>query len=125
MSLSAWDEAREAEAAKEHFSLGCWLHYHLEFTLALSKDELDRRVDCMYRIFTAGIKNPKYLFYTVFEFGERQFDSIMEQGDAWQVLELIRLRYREKPTPGIREAFENYGWELEAGVETPPLELMG
>lgn len=88
VTLDDWDAAQETQAAKSHFDLGCWLFYYSR-RVGL-EDGLKHRIDCARRIFLADIQNPGYMFFTVFDFGERQFDTIFEMGDADQVLDALR-----------------------------------
>jgi hypothetical protein len=79
---------------------------------------LKSRIDCARRIFLSGINNPGYDFFTVFDFGERQFDSIFEMGDAEQVIEAIRLLIPGDKSGNIAKAFANFGWPLSATLRS-------
>ncbi|ANJ76483.1 hypothetical protein PQH03_28665 [Ralstonia insidiosa] len=111
-TLDRWEHASEAPAAQEHFELGCWLYYFTQ-RFRSGKDDLDLRIDIVRRLFLAGLYNPGYMFFTVFDFGERQFDSIFEQGDAEQVKEGLRAYVADDR---IRKGFEQCGWSSE-GVQ--------
>ena len=105
--LDAWDERIESRAGKEHFELGCWLYYYSQ---RIYTEGVESRIDCARRIFAEGITNPGYRFFTVFDFGERQFDTLFEMGDAEQVIEGLRRYLPGDETGGLKRAFENFGW---------------
>ena len=111
-TLDQWDHANEAPAAREYFELGCWLYYFTQ-RYRRGQDDLDLRIDIVLRLFLAGLYNPGYMFFTVFDFGERQFDNIFEQGDAAQVKEGLRAFLGNDK---IRKGFEYHGWSPE-GVQ--------
>ncbi|BBA45330.1 hypothetical protein BCCH1_78410 (plasmid) [Burkholderia contaminans] len=102
------EEANELDAAREHFDLGCWLYYYAPRIRRASS--FDDRVDCARRLFEAGIFRPGYQFFTIFGFGEREFDSVFEMGDAEAVIEQLRSHLE---SPRIQEAFKRYGWPVE------------
>jgi PhoPQ-activated pathogenicity-related protein len=79
VTFDSWDHVREAEAAQKRFELGCWLFYYSTRIHRPGKNNLADRVDCPRRIFEAGFTRLTYEFYTVFDFGERQFDSKEER----------------------------------------------
>jgi hypothetical protein len=108
-TLDRWDHGIEAPAAREQFELGCWL-FHYTTRYRTTQDTLDLRVDIVRRLFQAGLYAPAYMFFTVFDFGERQFDSIFEQGDAEHVIEGLRASLSNDE---VRRGFEYYGWPLE------------
>jgi len=58
--------------------------------------------------------NPGYAFFTVFEFGEREFDTIFEMGDSAQVLNGLRKLAHRSRSQHIRQAFAEMGWSLQA-----------
>lgn len=114
VTLDDWDEKQETAAAKEHFELGCWLHYYnRRIGLADNDDGLKDRIDCARRLFLAGLNNPGYAFFTIFDFGERQFDTIFEMGDAEQVISGLRELARNDQTGQIARAFAYFGWPLD------------
>ncbi|MCK9985386.1 MAG: hypothetical protein AzoDbin1_01858 [Azoarcus sp.] len=110
LTLDAWEEREETEAARHHFELGCWLYYYQSRLYRNGEDHLQARIDCAERIFLAGFPNPKYRFYTVFDFGERQFDSIFEMGDSQEVLAGLRERMKKDKTGKLAAAFAYNGW---------------
>lgn len=75
-----------------------WLFYYRNKIYVDNHEGFSARVDCLWRIFTAGFNRIEYEFFTVFEFGERHFDTIFEMGDEKAVLEQIRKRYQTNPT---------------------------
>lgn len=107
VTLNDWEERREREAAQEHFDLGCWLFYY-RHRIGL-EDGIRHRIDCARRLFLAGIKNPGYRFFTVFDFGERQFDTIFEMGDADQVFDGLRELAHQDRTGRIQEGLDYFG----------------
>lgn len=107
-TLDRWDEIQEGIAGKNHFELGCWLYYYRERIYA----DFYARVDCARRIFLEGITNPGYQFFTAFDFGERQFDTIMEQGDGKEVISKLRNFLAADRTGNLRKAFEYMGWPI-------------
>jgi hypothetical protein len=113
VTLDAREERREKAAGTKHFELGCWLYYyHLRVG---RQDGLADRIDCARRIFVGGFANPGYQFFTVFNFGERQFDTIFEMGDADQVVDGLRPYLERESTGNLTAAFQNYGWPLVSG----------
>lgn len=117
-TLDAWDLRSERAAAEKHFALGCWLYYYSRRIFLTGPEGLQHRIDCERRIFEAGLGNPGYAFFTVFEFGEREFDTIFEMGDSTQVLEGLRKLARRSRSQQIREAFAEMGWSLQSTPAT-------
>lgn len=110
LTLNLYEERTEGRVAKQNFELGCWLfHYQKAIT---KTDDLHTRVQCLLRLFLNGITNPGYDFFTVFDFGERQFDSTMEMGDSKQVLAELRKALPLDKSGLLRHAFEYHGWAL-------------
>ena len=111
ITLDSGDEARERAAARAHFDLGTWLYYYS--TRVGRSDGLESRIDCLRRLFEAGIYQPGYQFFTAFDFGERTFDTCVEMGDADLVIDGLRdIAHRHK-NPNLLKAFEHMGWSLE------------
>lgn len=112
VTLDKWEEQDEAFHAKHYFELGCWLFY---YSSRIYKAEgLADRIDCMRRIFEAGLTHLNYEFFTVFEFGERQFDSLVEMGDAKEVIDGVRKCINDSQEGrNIRAAFQYMGWSTE------------
>jgi len=113
-TLDAWDLRSERAAAEKHFALGCWLFYYSRRIFLTGPEGLKHRIDCARRIFEAGFANPGYAFFTVFEFGEREFDTIFEMGDSAMVLEGLRKLAHRSRSQHIREAFAEMGWSLQS-----------
>lgn len=114
VTLDAWEERQETAVAREYFDLGCWLYYYNRRVSLGGTDGLKNRIDCARRIFLAGLNNPGYGFFTVFDFGERQFDTIFEMGDAKQVISGLRELLCHDQTDRLAKAFEYFGWPLDA-----------
>ncbi len=112
-TLDTWEESREREAATNAFDLGCWLFYYSRRIYRPGPEGLMHRVDCARRIFESGIFNPGYQFFTIFDFGERQFDTIFEMGDSNQVIENLREVVRHEHSIKLAEAFRYFGWPLD------------
>lgn len=114
VTLDQWEEWNEKRHAEQYFTLGCWLYYHSN-RIYEAKGLADR-IDCMRRIFETGLPRPHlhYEFFTVFNFGERQFDTLVEMGDAEEVIDGVR-KYINDSQEGqnIREAFQYMGWPIE------------
>jgi hypothetical protein len=110
-TLDAWAESAERNAAADHFELGCWLFY---YNRRVGRDTVESRIDCARRIFVAGITNPGYDFFTVFDFGERQFDTIFEMGDANEVIDGLRKFLFTDTSGNLRKAFNYMGWPMTA-----------
>lgn len=82
--LDNYDASIEFDAARRHFELGCWLAYYA--TRVYKPEALQDRIDCAARLLRAGIDDVGYQFYTAFRFGERNFDTCFEMGDADDVV---------------------------------------
>lgn len=112
LTLDAREERQETDAAKQYFDLGCWLYYYSRRVYLDSAEGLKNRIDCARRIFLAGLNNPGYRFFTVFDFGERQFDTIFEMGDAEQVIDGLRQLAKADQSGRIAQAFTYFCWPL-------------
>lgn len=117
VTLDGWDERQETAAARSHFALGCWLYYYSRRVYLDNAEGLASRIDCARRIFLAGLTNPGYKFFTVFDFGERNFDTIFEMGDAEQVIDGLRQLAKADQSGRIAQAFTNFCWPLTAEAE--------
>jgi hypothetical protein len=112
VTLDRYEEAREGLVAAKHFELGCWLFRFTKLRGLPPTQYLAERIDVVTRLFLAGFNNPRYDFFTVFDFGERQFDGIFEQGDSENVLEGLRRNIPLDTTGRLVTAFEYFGWPL-------------
>jgi hypothetical protein len=106
ITLDAWDEEQESAAAKNDFELGCWLYLSSKSYSAPAED----RAEFLRRIFISGFASLGYEFFTIFNFGERQFDSLLEQGDGDQIIDILRSEIPGDKTEGIKRAFNYHGW---------------
>lgn len=117
---------RESVIGERHFELGCWLHF---YSTKLSQG-VWARIDCVRRLLLSAYEpfSPSYDFFTVFDFGERQFDNCFEMGDAEQVMQAIAsLRH----VPHVGQKFAQAGWTdeyllsrglvLDAATSAPPV----
>lgn len=109
VTLDAWDESRESMAAKMHFELGCWLFYYSR-KVGMPGGFRDR-VDCVRRLFEAGITQPGYRFFTVFDFGERQFDKCIEMDDGDAVVNALVQMAEMEPEGRLAASVREMGWE--------------
>lgn len=117
VSFDSWDHMREAPAAIDHFELGCWLFYYSTLIQKPGKKNLSYRVDCARRIFEAGFTRLGYEFFTLFDFGERQFDSMFEQGDSSDLIDGLRLVLAQRPNPNLADAFAYNAWPKSRNLE--------
>lgn len=110
-----WQELEsEKRFAQEHFELGCWLYYYRRLIGLPGATGFVHRLACAAIIFQSGftsIKNDQA--FTVFGFGERQFDTIFEMGDGSQVVE--GLRQLAASSPAVAAAFAQHGWPINPG----------
>lgn len=121
VTLDTWDECRELRAAKEHFDLGCWFFHYRFLVGSVGEEGFRARVDCARRSFLEGIFNPGYKFFTLFDFGERHFDTLFEMGDAERVIAELRKLISTDKSGKIAEAFDNFGWPKHVStVESDP-----
>lgn len=113
LTLDWYEEKQETAFATDQFELGCWLFYFSRRIGLEGPDGLKARIECAERLFMSGICNPGYDFFTVFNFGERQFDTIFEMGDAELVVDALRKLIPKDRTGRLAQAFEHFGWRLE------------
>jgi hypothetical protein len=86
ITLSDADFRIEKEVAEKHFELGCWLFWYKNnglFSSGLHGFQL--RVACFKMLEENYLGSPEYDFFTVFGFGERDYDSLLEMGDGDKV----------------------------------------
>lgn len=110
VTLDAWEERQESVAAKLHFELGCWLFHYSQRVGRVNG--FNDRVDCLRRLFEAGIGNPGYRFFTVFDFGERQFDTCVEMGDGAAVVNALVKMAQDKPDSALAKCVQEMGWTV-------------
>lgn len=110
-TLDRWEHSDESAAARDYFHLGTWLFY---YSTRIGKvDALQDRIDCARRIFESGIQQIGYRFFTIFDFGNRQFDTLFEMGDAQEVLDGLREIVQNGRNANLIAAFSYMGWSLE------------
>jgi len=114
VTLDAWEESRERAAAEQHFELGCWLYYYSKRIGKPGPQGLQDRINCACLLFMSGFTRPGYQFFTIFSFGERQFDAIFEMGDAKEVIEGLRIMLPNDKSGMLDKAFDYFGWPKEA-----------
>lgn len=106
--IDRMEASDENTAAREHFELGCWLFY---YSLRVGRtDGLTHRIACVRRLFEAGIRSPGYRFHTVFDFGERQFDTCFEMGDGSAVVAALLDLADEDPRGKLAGCVRDMGW---------------
>ncbi|PKM46926.1 MAG: hypothetical protein CVV05_00485 [Gammaproteobacteria bacterium HGW-Gammaproteobacteria-1] len=104
----------EAVAARTHFELGCWLNYYSARIGRDGPEGLVDRIDCARRLFEAGMPNPGNQFFTVFDFGERQSDSLFEMGDGDQVKAALLAMAEAAPDSQLAKSIHAMGWQSPA-----------
>lgn len=109
--LTARDHAHELAAGRLHFELGCWLHFYLQYIRRAGATQA--RFDCARRIFLAGFSRLDNSFFTAFDFGEREFDSLFEGEDAEAVISALRQLIPTDGTGNIATAFTHLGWPID------------
>jgi hypothetical protein len=111
VTLDAWELREESHMAQEHFELGCWLH-HLRSRIGRS-DGLAARIECVRRLFDEGITEPGYMFFTVFDFGEREFDTCFEMDDSHLVKARLLDIAEINPDSNVARCVKEMGWTRE------------
>lgn len=114
IEMTICEMREEMRAAKEHFALGCWLFYYSNRIHEPGASGLRDRIDCLRRIFEAGLRHTYYSFHTVFNFGDREFRTIFSCGDKEAVINALRPLAKADPDGSIASAFTFYGWPLSA-----------
>lgn len=111
-----WEASEEYLAARDHFELGCWLHYYADRVGKLKG--FQDRVDCVRRIWESGIHSGGvgYRFFSVFGFGERHFDTCFEMGDGDKVADALKEMARQDPDGPVAAGAKAFGWELRPPV---------
>ena len=122
LMLNVFEERRETEVARDQFELGCWLYYYSRRVASVRPDGLKDRVQCALLLFLSGICNPRYDFFTVFDFGERQFDTIFEMGDGDKVVDALRQQVSTDKSGMLLKAFKYHGWPLNDSVSVKKIE---
>jgi len=113
--MSRWEAEEEYRTARTHFELGCWLAHYAD---RLSREANPQvRIDCVRRIWESDITNPGYRFFTIFGFGERNFDTCFEMGDGDKVAAALKAMAIEDPTGPIAAGVRAFGWNKPAPVE--------
>jgi hypothetical protein len=111
--LDKYEEREETLAAKRYFQLGAWLYYYKhEMWRDRGRNYLDMQVACLLRLFQAQIPSPGYRFFTVFDFGDRDFDTLFENGNSAEVLQELRAIYFQTKDAAIASGFAYHGWQL-------------
>lgn len=108
ITLDRYDEQSEQEAARDHFELGCWLYYLR--SRVYESDGIQHRITCVKKLFEAGIASPGYRFSTVFEFGERTFDTCFEMGDGGEVKDALMTFGALDKTGVMGKCLREMGW---------------
>lgn len=104
---------RESQAAMQNFELGCWLYHYKPLISLEGITGFEARVDCAMRLMLSGVNYPGYDFYTVFDFGDRDFSDLFEMGDGDAVLHALRESIPNDPSGRLKQGFVEFGWSLE------------
>ena len=104
-----WETRDEMGKARDHFELGCWLHYYADRVGQPSN--FQDRVDCVRRCWEAGQFDVGYGFHTVFGFNERHYDTCFEMGDGQEVAAALMVLARSEPDGRIAEGVAYHNWE--------------
>lgn len=99
----------EAHKGAQYFDLACWLYY---YNRRVGTQGIWARIDCVRRLLLSDYPSfsPSYDFYTVFGFGDREFDTCFEMHDGAEVVRsLIGLR----GVPVVDMKFAEAGWTEE------------
>ena len=88
-------------------------------TTAAASSSLFRKAFSIVLIVLEEFSKPAWailamLFFPVFEFGEREFDTSFEMGDTAQVLDGLRKLAHRSRSQHIKEAFDEMGWSLQS-----------
>lgn len=114
LSLDAFEARRELAMAQEHFEFGCWLqHYSSRVYGAKNRED---RVQCARLCLEEGMGTSGYEFYTVFDFGERHFDTCFEMGDGSEVKAALSALAAKEPNGALARAFPAMGWTVPAAA---------
>lgn len=111
ITIDDYELRDETQHARDFFELGCWLFYFSPLIRLEGAEGLRHRIDCAATLFKSGkyhMTNSQ--FFTVFGFGERDFDSLFEMGDADQVV--AGLRAMLDSDVHIRNAFLFHRWPI-------------
>lgn len=118
-----WEARDEFDKAAAHFELGCWLHYYAG--RVYDPQHRQDRIDCIRRIWEAGIHDVGYSFYSVFGFGERHFDTCFEMGDGQEVADALKQMARKAPDGPIAAGVKAMGWSTgDAAAVAPSLPVL-
>jgi hypothetical protein len=111
LHFDAWDAIFDKDDGERHFELGCWLYYYS--TRIRRPEAFQDRVDCARRIYLAGFQHLNYRFYTVFDFGEREYDTLAEMDDSAEVVDALRSLIPLDKTGNLAKAFAYNKWPLQ------------
>lgn len=110
VTLDAWDKYTEEDAGRTHFELGAWLWWAAHHGV-VNSGCVETRAHVVHMILASGKSDIGYEFYTVFEFGERDFDSFFEYGDGLDVVMAVRRLVFESGNPTAITALREAGWD--------------
>jgi hypothetical protein len=107
-TLDAWDKLAEQTAGRTSFEVGAWGYWaHLRGADITVED----RARVIHAVLCSGDDDVGYRFFTVFHFGERDFDNFFEQGDSAQVLEDVARLIDASGNDVARDLFTRNGWD--------------
>lgn len=100
---------------REIFELGCWLKY---YSGRVRTRGTAARIDCVRRLFEAGVPNPGGEFHGLFDFGSRDFDACFENGDGDRVVDALLQLAAESPDSALARCVSQYKWTRSATAQT-------
>lgn len=109
LTLAGYEARSELAAAQQHFEVGCWLHHYSGRVSGVNNRE--DRVQCARLCLESGMGR-SYEFFTVFDFGERQFDTCFEMGDGNEVRAELAALAAKEPGGALARAFPAMGWAV-------------
>ena len=123
--LDTWGIDDEYRTARNHFELGCWLAHYAGRVGKEADPQV--RIDCVRRLWESDITSPGYRFFTIFGFGEREFDTCFEMGDGDKVAAALKALAKEDPTGPIAAGVKAFRWEMRepADAAADTLERVG
>lgn len=107
-TLSDWDRRIEEAAGRTHFEVGAWLWWAQQRGERLT---LDDRARVVFAVLASGLTTVGYEFFTVFEAGERDWDSFFEMNDGAELVEAVAARVRASGHPVALAGLRANGWD--------------
>lgn len=114
VDLDPYTKGKEIQLATAHFDLGCWLYYLQPKIGKDTPEGFTARILCALHLFLRGIRNPSYDFFTIFNFGARDYDTLFEMGDSASLIEALRPSLELDKSGHLLDAFKHYNWPTTA-----------